>query len=368
MANHFIERQITAWRKIKNDMTRIEAQHNYEKAQAIRRPAEITSVAPPRNESFVYVPDRPGAHGTATNRYEAEILHGISTNFAAENPILEEGSDSQGGYLVPDSWDSRLIQKLADKNEFRKYATVEQTKGKRRYPTAASQPSGAWVSEGGDIPFTDMTFGEHVLDPHKLAVAIKVSEELMFDSEFDIQNYITLSFASQLATAEESAFLTGAGNGMPTGIFNPASGANIITSAHSELSADDIYRLVDSIKRPYRKNARFIMSDSVLKQIDLLKQFDGEPLWRRDFHSDAPDTILGFPMYITDNAPAYAPGAAVIAFGDFSAYHIADCERRTITRLDEAYATEGMVGFIGRERVDGKLLLPEAVSVLKLAE
>jgi HK97 family phage major capsid protein len=81
-----------------------------------------------------------------------------------------------------------------------------------------------------------------------------------------------------------------------------------------------------------------------------------------------PNTILGFPMYITDNAPAYTHGAAIIAFGDFSAYHIADCERRTITRLDEAYATEGMVGFIGREHVDGKLLLPEAVSVLKLAE
>jgi HK97 family phage major capsid protein len=175
-------------------------------------------------------------------------------------------------------------------------------------------------------------------------------------------------FAAQLATAEESAFLTGSGTGRPTGIFNPASGANVIISAHNDLSADDIYKLVFSVKRSYRKNARFIMSDSVLRQIDLLKQFDGEPLWRRDFHSDAPDTILGFPMYITDNAPAYAPSTAIIAFGDFSAYHIADCERRTITRLDEAYATEGMVGFIGRERVDGKLLLPEAVSVLKLAE
>jgi HK97 family phage major capsid protein len=213
-----------------------------------------------------------------------------------------------------------------------------------------------------------MTFGETVLDPHKLAVAIKVSEELMFDSEFDIAGYITDMFAAQLATAEESSFLTGAGNGMPTGIFNPASGANIITSAHRELSADDIYKLVFSVKRSYRKNARFIMSDSVLRQIDLLKQFDGEPLWRRDFHSDVPDTILGFPLYITDNAPTYAPGAAVIAFGDFSAYHIADCEKRTITRLDEAYATEGMVGFIGRERVDSKLLLPEAVSVFKLVE
>jgi HK97 family phage major capsid protein len=369
MANPIIEQQITAWRKIMNDMNRVHAQKNLAEAQRRREEMGISHyIAPPFNETFAYMPDHTSARGTASARYACEILGGIYTNFRTENSILSEGADPQGGYLLPDEWDARLIQKLESENPFRALASKEEVKGKRYYPAAESSSAAAWIAEGGSIPFSDMTFGQIVLSPHKLAVAVKVSEELMFDAAFDIQTYITHMFAAQLAKAEKAAFLTGEGGDRPTGIFHPSSGANVVLSAHKVLSADDIFNLVYSLKRPYRKNAVFILNDTTLRAMDALKDQDGRPLWQRDYASSAPGTILGYPLYVTDQAPTYAPNAAVMAFGDFSAYHIADCGRRVITRLDEAYASDGMVGFIGRERVDGKLLLPEAVSVLKMAE
>ena len=62
--------------------------------------------------------------------------------------------------------------------------------------------------------------------------------------------------------------------------------------------------------------------------------------------------------------PAIAAGAKTIAFGDFSYYWIADRQGRSFKRLNELYAANGQVGFLGSQRVDGKMILPEAVKVL----
>ena len=81
--------------------------------------------------------------------------------------------------------------------------------------------------------------------------------------------------------------------------------------------------------------------------------------------SGTPDTILGRPVITSAYMPVAAAGAKTVAFGDFSYYWIADREGRSFKRLDELFAATGQVGFRGSERVDGKLILPEAVKVLQ---
>ena len=80
-----------------------------------------------------------------------------------------------------------------------------------------------------------------------------------------------------------------------------------------------------------------------------------------------PDRVLGYKVYTSAYFPVPAPGKAAVAFGDFSYYNIGDRGSRSIAELKELFAGNGMVGFVAKERVDGKLVLPEAVKLLKMA-
>lgn len=78
--------------------------------------------------------------------------------------------------------------------------------------------------------------------------------------------------------------------------------------------------------------------------------------------------ILNRPYYTSSFVPELGAGAKAMAFGDFSYYWIADRQGRSFKRLNELYATTGQVGFLASQRVDGKLILPEAVKTLKIKE
>ena len=116
---------------------------------------------------------------------------------------------------------------------------------------------------------------------------------------------------------------------------------------------------------PYRKKAVWILNDSTIKAIRKLKDNNGQYLWQPGLIANAPDTLLGRPVRTSAYMPAMAAGAKTIAFGDFSYYWVADRQGRSFKRLNELYAATGQVGFLGSQRVDGKLILPEAIKVLK---
>ena len=89
-------------------------------------------------------------------------------------------------------------------------------------------------------------------------------------------------------------------------------------------------------------------------------------MWQPSYQADEPDRLLGYPIYTSPYAPAVAAGAAVIAFGDMSYYNIGDRGTRTIQELRELFAGNDMTGYVMKERVDGVLVLPEAVRVIKI--
>ena len=120
-----------------------------------------------------------------------------------------------------------------------------------------------------------------------------------------------------------------------------------------------------SLKSPYRRNSSFLMNDSTVKAVRKLKDSTGQYLWAPSIKENTPDTILGRPIYTSSYVPAIAAGAKSVAFGDFSYYWVADREGRVFKRLVELYAATGQVGFLCSQRVDGKLILAEAIKVLQ---
>lgn len=282
---------------------------------------------------------------------------------------LETGVDSEGGYLVPDEFEKKLVESLLDENIFRGLAhTISTSHGDRKIPVVATRGTAAWVEEEGQIPESDNAFGQLTLGAYKLATLVKISEELLQDSVFDMPSYLSKEIARRLAVAEEEAFLVGDGVGKPTGLLNSTGGAELgITAASATvITADELIDLFYSLRAPYRRRASWLLNDTSIKAIRKLKDSNGQYLWQPSLTANTPDMLLGRPLHTSSCVPSIAADAKVAAFGDYSHYWIADRKVRSVRRLNELYSTTGQVGFLASQRVDGKLILPESVKVLQM--
>lgn len=303
----------------------------------------------------------------ARKSYMNAAIKALRSNFRDISNELKVGVDESGGYLVPEEMDNEILKSLEEENIMRKLATSVQTTGLHKINIAVTRPTALWVEEGGDFTFGDGKFAQVTLDSHKLHVGIKVTDELLADSAFDLEGYIVEEFVRALSTAEEDAFLNGDGNHKPTGIFNSTKGGELgVTTKAQTITADELIQLVYSLDRPYRKNAAFILNDSTVAQIRTFKDQNGVYMWQPSLQVGEPDRLLGFPAYTSAFAPEAKKGNFAIAFGDFSYYKIGDRGYRSFQDLKELFAGQGMTGFLAKERVDGVLVLREAVKLLKI--
>ncbi|NMB96335.1 MAG: phage major capsid protein [Clostridiaceae bacterium] len=307
--------------------------------------------------------------GRAIDEYKASFWKAMRNKLSYDvQNALEVGTDSEGGYLVPDEFERTLIEALEEENIFRGLANVITTSsGDRKIPVVASKGTASWVDEEGEIPESDDAFNQVSIGAYKLATLIKVSEELLNDSVFNLQSYIAKEFGRRIGAKEEEAFFTGDGTGKPIGIFNTLNGAQLGVTAASAtaITADEIMDLFYSLKSPYRKKATFVMNDATVKAIRKLKDGNGQYLWQPSITAGTPDTILNRPVKTSVYVPTIEAAAKTIAFGDFGYYWVADRQGRSFKRLNELYAVTGQVGFMATQRVDGKLILAESIKVLQ---
>ncbi len=202
-----------------------------------------------------------------------------------------------------------------------------------------------------------------ILESHLL----KISEELLNDSVFDLPSYIAKEFARRIGSKEEEAFFIGDGKGKPTGIFNATGGAEDGTSTSTaNITFDDVMELFYSLRSPYRKKAVWVLNDSTVKALRKLKDNTGNYIWSPSVQAGVPDTILNRPYKTSSYVPEIKAGNKCMAFGDFSYYWVADRQGRSFKRLNELFAMTGQVGFLASQRLDGKLILPEAIKTLTI--
>lgn len=314
----------------------------------------------------------PKAEGTASDEYKNafwDMIRNKGDQFAVRN-ALSVGEDTEGGYTVPPKFERRLIQALEENNIFRQMATVIKTNsGTRKIPIANDTMEAQWIDEGEEIPETDTKFGQTTLSAYKLGTMIKISNELLHDSAFDLASYIATRFGVAMGNAEERAFFTGDGDKKPLGILAETGGAELgVTSAsQTAITFDEIFDLYYSLKSPYRRNAQFICNETLLLQLMKLKDKNDNYIWKPSLDIAKPDTILGRPVRTSSFMPTVAKGERVLLFGDLKNYWVADRQNRTFRRLNELYARTDQVGFMTTQRVDGRLILPESVKVLKMA-
>jgi len=282
--------------------------------------------------------------------------------------VLSIGTDTSGGYLVPEEFAKQLVEALTQQNVFRQIAQIVSTSHEKlKVPIATVSGTASWMEENEAIPESDSAFGQVILQAYKLGTLMRASTELIDDSAFNIQNFIAREFARRIGVKEEEAFCTGDGVGKPTGVFT-AGGAQVGTTVTgTNIDFDNMIDLFHSILPPYRMHAVFLTHDNTMKHLRKLKDNNGQYLWQPAVKEGMPDTILGKPVYISPFAPEIATGNTPIAFGDFSYYWIADRRDVRFKVLNELFAQNDQVGFYATHRVDGKLILPEAIKLLKIA-
>lgn len=297
--------------------------------------------------------------------FEVYARHGINGLYADQTRALNVGNDPEGGYLVPDEYHTEMVEALAEQNVMRGLASTIQTgSGERLIPIVVDRGEAQWIGESDNYPESDAEFGRTTLGAHKLARITRVTEELLNDSMFDIQAFLTDTFRRTFGDAEERAFVNGSGTGQPRGFLLDAE-VGVTSAVGDAITTDELMDLFHALRVPYRARATWMLHDSTILAIRKLKDANDQYIWQPGLQAGQPDRILGRPVAVSRFMPELAAGNKAVAFGDFSYYWIADRQSIGIQRLVELYAAQGQVGFRMFMRTDGKLILPEAVVVLE---
>lgn len=285
-----------------------------------------------------------------------------------EKRVMSKATAGAGLNLVPTAFQNELIIALRDVGVMRQLANVVTTDTGEalQWPGFSAHGSAAWVAENGAYTASDETASQTTLNAYKAGTLIKVSEELLQDSAFDLDAYIRQEFAQRIGVLENTAYVAGDGSGKPTGVAGGAS-AGVTTAGAAAVTADELIDLFHSLSPPYRRNASFLLNDSTIKLARKLKDGDDQYLWQPGLQAGQPDTLLGKPVHADPDMAAATAGNVSGLFGDFSYYKIRDVNGIAFQRLNELYAENGQVGFKAYHRTDGKLLLSAAVKKLTQA-
>lgn len=289
----------------------------------------------------------------------------LSMMEAEELRVLSKASAGAGLNLVPTSFQKELLSALRDFGVMRQIASVVSTSSGEalQWPTVTAHGTASWVAENGSYVASDETFGLSTLNAYKAGTLIKISEELLADSAFDLDAYIRQEFGQRVGVLENTGYVVGDGSGKPTGVTTQAS-AGVTAASATAVTADELIDLYHSVSPPYRRNGVFLMKDSTIKLVRKLKDTTGQYLWQPGLQAGTPDAVLGVPVYADPDMPAATTGLVSVLFGDFSYYKIRDVDGIAFQRLNELYAENGQVGFRAYHRTDGKLLDTAAVKKL----
>lgn len=286
------------------------------------------------------------------------------------------GTNSAGGYLVPQGFSGEIDRALA------MWGPMYSSDVARVYETSTGNPipwpTLDYTAQSGEGPKTenstvtddasaDATIGSATLSAYIYdSKMVKVSYELIQDSFFNMDGLMTDLFGESLGRKVNAVLTTGTGSSQAQGIVVGASSGKTAAST-TAITSDELIDLQHSVDPAYRESpkCRFMFKDSVLQAIRKLKDGNGQYLLTRgDINTGAPDMLLGKPYSINQGMASMTTGQKTVIFGDFSRFIVRKVGGFQMIRLNERYAELLAVGFMGFVRLDGRLLNSAAVKYL----
>jgi HK97 family phage major capsid protein len=296
-----------------------------------------------------------------------------------EAKALNVGTDTAGGFTVPEDYRVEMLKTITEWSPLRRYARVEQTsRDAVKWPKRTGQFAAVWVSETGTrSETTGLTFGLEDVPVHELYALVDISEQLLEDSAFNMEQFLRLEASEQFAVAEGAAFISGNGIGKPEGITT-AQGNGALSSTNSghatQITADGLIALFYDQKEAYANTSTWLWKRATTGVIRRLKDGNGQYLWQPAISAGTPGTVLAQPfvesvdMTGPTSGVTYASSAKPVAFGDWRRnYIVLDRVGMSMLRDPFTQATSGNVRFIFRKRVGGQVILSEAARLLNIS-
>lgn len=294
----------------------------------------------------------------------------LPSNYQA---AMQTGSDPDGGYLVPVTVSSRIINKVYETSNLRALATVETIGGKElEIPRDEGEFGfGGWVGETTAPSETSTSqLGVSKIFAHEMFVEPRVTQNMLEDAGLDIEAWVANKVGERMGRIEATAFFTGTGVNQPRGLLTYGAGTTngtieqVKSGGATTFTSDAFYDLVFQLKDYYTQNANFLMKRTTVRDAMKLKDGQNNYLWQMgDIKGGQPATILGFPVNRCEDMPAVAAGSLPVVFGDFrAAYTIVD--RLGITLLRDNLTAKPYVKFYNRRRVGGDVVNFEAVKLM----
>lgn len=300
---------------------------------------------------------------TKGSTYERAFWNAMRLKTVDTDALREGKVPGASAFILPSNEADKLKEGIAEKSVIRPLTTVHtHYEGGADILSASTDEYGAFVPEGNLIPDFDMMddFKKIRTYLYKATSLVKVPSEFIYDASFDMQDYLMKRFSKTFANAEDEAFINGTGINEPTGLLHPSDGAEVAATVEA-LTYDAVIDLFFSVPKECRKNAVWMMNDATALALRKMKDADGNYLWNQ-----ATDTILGKPVIICNEMPDAETGKKPVLFGDLSYYWIIDCSPVCIKALEELFAMNDQVGYIGYEFLDAKLIRSDAVKVISI--
>ena len=298
-----------------------------------------------------------------------------------EAKALNLGTDADGGYAIPEELDRSILELLRDQTPMRSVCgqiTVGSDDGYRKLVDLKGTASG-WVGETAARSATDTptlteikpVMGEIYANPQATQRSL---DDVFFNAEAWLNESVALEFTEQ----ENAAFTSGDGTNKPRGFLAYGSAAtddasrafgtleHMVSGASADIAADDIIKIIYKLKAGYRNGAVFMCGTDVVADLMLLKDDNGQYLWRPGLEIGQSSTLRGYSVVENEDMPTKAAGANSLAFGNFQrGYKIVD---RIGTRmLRDPFTNKPYVGFYTTKRVGGMLEDSQAIKLIQCA-
>lgn len=278
------------------------------------------------------------------------------------------GTTTLGGYTIDTELFNEIDRALKDYSGIAQAARIIRTaQGNTLYiPTENDTATVAnLIAEAAAITVQDLTFGQKQLDAYKYATQMKISWELMQDSAFDMNAEITNAFGPRFGRALNLSGTTGTGSAQPNGVVTASTlgKTTALTTAFTFLEMIDLYHSVDPAYR-MSPSCGWMFNDTVLAAIKKLSvgSSDARPLWQASVRDGEPDKIEGKRYWINQDMDSTIDAASkIMLFGDFSKFVIRMVQELVTLRLNERYADNGLVGYIGYMRWDSECTNTDAI-------
>jgi len=294
--------------------------------------------------------------------------HWLRTGDRTELRALEVGTASEGGNIVDDEMAAAIVEKADEMSFVRGLSNVMASSSDVKIPVESTRLAAVVKAEEAAYAETDPAWGQITLGSYKLTTLTKVSEELLYDSEFDLGGWLSRAFGRAFGLGEDQLFLTGSGSGEPTGILNEGGVGNVTATSATDITADELISCYHTLAPEYRNgNVAWVMNDSTAKEIRQLKDTTNQYLWQPGLQVGTPDVLMGKPVYTNSNVAATATGNIAAAICNFDYFTIVDRGRIAVQRLDELYAGNGQIGFRAYSRLDGRLTQDAACATITMA-